>query len=413
MNRRQEIEATLLERRTSLGELVDAEGHWTDGDRARAAVLRTEIRALTERQAAAVDAGEDRPEDRDEQVAEEGPEDREMRQLRDGFTLTGLMSAVIGGQQPVGEIRELQQHEQIDANQLPLSMLDHWAGQHVAEDRARTPVGDSEAEASTGLIDSVLALPGADFLGIRRETVPPGDRNYSYLSTTAALNFPAVGVTIGSYPAAAAFTSVDESPRAVQVGIEWSIEDTQRMRGLERFCQRHATQVYATGVDEVVIDKLNASSGGLTFDDVNATTTYELVKAMLSGAVDGVYAGSESGMRFMTNATGFSFLRGLHQVAATVSDSEDAADTIARLTGAMPMVNAKMPAAASSKNRVIIALPRGMGDSARLAQWGGLTVIPDNISGAASRLVRVSIIGLVACALVRADGFQTGLIQTN
>ena len=111
--------------------------------------------------------------------------------------------------------------------------------------------------------------------------------------------------------------------------------------------------------------------------------------------VDGRYADTAQALRIVAGTATYAHAGSVFRQAET---DRTALDRIMQLTGGL-RVSAHVPAIASTKQQVIVRLGSRM--DAVAAIWEGVTLIPDEISGASKGTISITAVMLHAIKVVR------------
>ena len=354
---------------------------------------RTELDALTTEgreiepkiRAAIVAAGDG--EGTGEVRTEEDPEARELRSLIEGANAGEVFRAAMDHARPNGATAELQEHYGLPANAVPLVLLER-------RDVATVPAG---AESSTEpTVRPVFATGDAAWLGVRMPTVAVGDAVFPVLTTRPTVGGPhrddtAVDETTGVFEASSL------SPGRLQAAFSYRRTDAARFGDLDASLRAALSDGLSEALDAQLVGQL-VSEVGRT--DAEAVGTFEIYrKQMIYALLDGRYASEEGDLRLLMGQATAAFMASKYR-SNTADDS--ALDSLRRLAGGV-RISAHIPAVAGNKQDVIVR--RGMAEDAVVPLWPGVSLIPDEISGAREGRVKLTAVLLAAFKVLREEGF--------
>ena len=327
----------------------------------------------------------------------EGAEGAELRALISGSSMSDVFSAAIEHRATDGKTAELQAHYKVNANQIPLALL-----RQSVEHRAVTPapgnVGVSQAEITPG----VFPQSAAEFLGIDMPTVANGDAVYPVLTQNAAVE--ALAENAAGTETTGAFTADLLGPSRLQASFFYSREDRARFAGMDASLRQNLGDALADKLDDQILTGTNGLLTGtiLANHNVTATTSYALYRSQLAyGRVDGTYAGSVADVRVLVGSGTYGHAAGVFR-SANAGDRA-AVEDLQSATGGV-RVSAHVPAV-DSNNRQNALVRLGMRRDYVAPIWEGVTLIPDEITKAASGQIVVTAVMLYAIKLLRAGGF--------
>ena len=165
--------------RQRLAELGGA-AELTDENRSELDRLRIEYQDV-ERRSQALTIADDAPE-----PVETRSEDRDLRDLEVRSNVGEMLDAVLSHRAADGAIAELQQHHDLDGNQIPLALLSD-----ELETRAVTPAPADVGQKQQPIIPYVFPQSAAAFLQIPQPTVAVGEAVYPVLTSALAVGTPA------------------------------------------------------------------------------------------------------------------------------------------------------------------------------------------------------------------------------
>ena len=372
--------------RTRLSELAEIADQ-TDETRSEIGALRTEYQDVEVRSQAAMVADDSPIETR-----VTGSENTELRALTERSNLGNIFSAVMEHRVTDGAESELQQHYGLNANQIPLALL---------ETRAVTPAPANVGQNQDMIVPGVFPQSCAMFLGIDMPTVAVGEAVYPVLATNADVGVPAENAvqaeTTGS------FTAEVLSPGRLQASFFYSREDRARFAGMAESLRMNLSDALADKLDQQILNGTNGLFNGtiLANHNVTAITSYALYRSQLAyGRVDGTFASGVGDIRSVVGS-------GTYAHASGVFRSDNAGDRAAledliMVTGGVK-VSAHVPDVASNRQNAVVRL--GMRRDMVAPIWEGVTLIPDEVTLAANGQIKVTAVMLHAIKLLRAGGF--------
>ena len=401
MTRLQKLQLRHSEARQALGALLDADGDRPDTYDADLATATAECRSIeTELQAALVAGDEPATE---EATTAEAPEGRELRHLVDASNVGAIFDAALERRSIDGPTAELQQHYHLAANQVPLDLLSG-----PVETRAITPAPADVGATQQTIVPYVFPSSVAAFLAIPQPRVPVGEAVYPVLTSTLAVGTPAEGAaqaeTTGSFSADVL------SPSRIQSSYFFSRESAARMAGLDTSLRENLSAGLSDGLDQQIIAGANGLLTGSNLDAnaVSAEATFaSYLSALVYSRVDGRYADTAASLRIVAGTATYAHAGSVYRQAET---DRTALDRLMQLTGGV-RVSAHVPAVASTKQQVVVRLGQRM--DAVAAVWEGVTLIPDEITGASKGTISITAVMLHAVKVLRKGGFHKQEIKVS
>ena len=384
----QRLQLRASETRQSLNTLL-ALDELTDEQRAELGTLTTTMTNLeVETRAALVAEGDPVVSGTDDDTAA-----REMRSLISGASIAAIFGATLEHRATEGQTAELQQHLHLSPNQVPLALL--------MEDRAVTPAPADVGTNQSEIIPAVFPMSCASFLGIDTPTVGVGEAVYPVLSTSADVGTPAENAAQAE--TTGAFTADVLSPSRLQASFFYSREDRARFAGMDSALRMNLSDALSDALDRQIIRGTNGLLTGTNLANHAATavTTYADYRAQLAyGRVDGKYANAVGDIRVLVGSSTYAHMSG--QFRSDTAGDRAAIEDLMAVTGGVK-VSAHVPAVASSKQNAVVRL--GMRRDMVSPVWEGVSLIPDEITKAATGQIVVTAIMLYAVKILRADGF--------
>ena len=319
--------------------------------------------------------------------------DRELRSLIDRSNVGVIFEAALEHRSTDGPEAELQAHFKLAANAIPLTML---------ETRAVTPAPGQVAQNQSAIIPGVFPQSCAAFLSIDMPTVAVGDAVFPVLTTNADAGTPAENAvqaeTTGSFSANVL------TPSRIQASFFYSREDQARFSGMGEALRSNLSEALADKLDQQILSGGSGLLHGtiLANHAASAVTTYANYRSELAyGRVDGTFAGSVGELTIVMGAGTYGHAAGAFR--STNAGDRAALEDLMSVTGGVK-VSAHVPAVDSAnKQNVVIRLGSRRDYVAPI--WEGVTLIPDEITKAASGQIVVTAVMLYSVKLLRADGF--------
>ena len=405
MQTKDKIEIRISEVRARLNQISDLEGDAITGEiRSEAGELKTEYADLETRFQAATIGGAPT------ETRTENSEDRALRRLIGGASVGAVYAATIEHRQTDGATAELQQHHGLGANQIALAML---RGDEP-EVRAATQAPANVAQQQSEIVPAVFPQACATFLGVDTPVVGVGEAVYPVLATSAVTGAPAEGATPSGTgidsdgSTTGSFTAEALSPGRLQAQFFYSREDRARFVGMDAGLRMNLSDALADALDKQIIAGVNGLLNGtnLANNDVSAQTNFEAyLSDLVYGRIDGTYASMTSEIRVVLGATTNAHAGGVYR---NTSVDRNALDRLMEITGGVK-VSAHVPAVASMKQNAIVR--RGMRRDMVAPIWEGVTLIPDEVTKAASGQIVITAVMLHAVKILRAAGFHKQAVK--
>ena len=391
MTKAQKLQLRQSEVRQRLGEIAGMD-ELTDELKAEERKLTGELSDLETRFRAAL-GSEGLPED---QVIHLDREELERRSLLRKANVGKILQAVLDHSIPDGEEREAQQAHGLGPNQIPLDML-------LDEDELRAV---STAPTDTGanqqqILLPVFASPSAAFLSVPQPRVSAGDAVYPVLSTRPSVKGPFTDSTSAD-DTTASFTSQTLKPERLQAAFFWRRTDQARFPVI----QSSLRQVLGSGLMEKLDEELIAGTNGLLSGtnlanhNVSDVTSFANYSSQFGFArVDGRFVDSTARLRIVVGSGTYAHMGSTYR--SNESDM-NALDRLMRITGGV-RVSAHVPAVSGNKQNGVIRL--GMRRAAVQPIWEGVTLIPDQVTKAATGEILVTAVLLSNLKILRTDDF--------
>ena len=393
MTRHQKLSIEQSVNRQRLGELLDVEAR-SDAETTELTARTTRARALEGELQAALLA---EPEPETRQV---DAQDRELRSLLDRASVGVIFEAALERRGIDGVERELQEHFGLASNQIPLALL---------ETRAVTPAPGQVDQNQQAIVPMVFPASVAGFLGIPMPTVPVGDAVYPVLTAGASPQTPNENAAISPTDDTGSFAANVLTPRRLQTSFLYSREDRARFAGMDAALRQNLSDAMADSLDEQLLTGSEGLLTGTKLADhnVNADTGFALYRSNLCySRIDGKFAQQESDIRLVVGAQTLGNMAAEYHSAG--SGEISALDSL-RSVGVQVRVSAHVPAAASSKQEVVVRL--GQRVDMVMPVWEGLTLIPDEVTKIAEGQIRITSILLFAVKILRTAAWYKQQVQ--
>ena len=378
---RRQIEQSEI--REQIAEILNAEGE-PDREALASLTKRSQDLELEIRAATIADGGVKETETRTTD-----PESRELEGLITRSNLGEVFDAAISHGQTSGAIRELQEHFGMNGNQVPLELIK----------RAYTPAPTDVGANMAPIIQPVFPQSAAAWCGVDMPSVPAGQAVYPVLTNNDAAADVDAGSSVSEITGA--FTSDVLKPRRIQASFFYRREDAALFAGMDSALRQNLSDSLSSGLDKYVL----TADGGLLDHGTDPTAgtveTFASYRKAIFDAVDGRYAPDTAGVRLLVGPASYGHMSGLYRG----NNADDSAlDSVMRISGGV-RVSAHVPAAASDIQQAVLA--RGLGYRHAIAPiWDGVTLIPDEVTKAATGEIVLTAIMLANFKVLRADGYQ-------
>ena len=320
-------------------------------------------------------------------------EGREMREMLDQANVGKIFEAVVEHRSVGGREDEIQKHFKVGANQVPLEMLRGPARKEV---RAVTTSPTDTGAFQQQIVQPVFAEGDAAFLNVSMPTVPVGAAVFPVLTSSPTVGGPhkdssEVGETTGT------FSTDTLQPSRLQASFLYLRADASRLEGMGEALRMALASALSEALDSKLIAQIVTD---VSRTDSSALATFATYRSrMIYGQLDGRFAPLESDIRVLGGASTIAHMA--LQYRGNASD-DSALDSIRRVSGGV-RVSGHIAAVSSKKQDSVIRL--GALPDAVVAMWQGVTLINDEISGAAKGELKVTAILLAAFKVIRTDGF--------
>ena len=345
-----------------------------------AKALRDQLHTVNEKMIEAVKADDDTT-----------AETREWADVSSRFDLGEMFTNVMEHRASAGAIGEVQTERGLAPNDIPTEML--------MESRAVTPAPGDVGQTQTEITGYVFPQSVAAFLAIPSPIVPVGDATFPVLTSDPAAGVPAENASQSE--TTGAFTADVLTPGRIQASFFWSREDAARMAGMGDALREALGSGLADKLDKEI---LQGSEGLLTDTKLTAhaqaaASTYaNYVAELLYARVDGRYAFDLADIRVVMGSDTFG-----NAATKLPADGEENALARIRNDSGGVRVSANVPAAANSKQNALVRL--GTRRDMVAPVWGGVTLIPDEITLAKKGQIQLTAVMLHAVKILRVGGF--------
>ena len=319
-------------------------------------------------------------------------ENRERRDLIDRASIGEIFSATLEHRSTDGATAELQTHLKLPANAVPLDLL--------MEHRAVTPAPSNVGQNQSAIIPAVFPESCASWLGIDMPRVATGEAVYPVLTTSATVHVPAENASAAD--TTGAFSAELLSSKRLQAAFFYSREDRARFAGMDSALRENLGMALMDKLDQQVLAGTNGLFTGtnLANNTVSSVTDFGDYKADLAfSRVDGRYAMTPSDLKILLGSATFAHAATRYRA----NNSDDSALDVLQMKTGGTKVSAHVPAAAANKQNSVVRL--GMRRDMVAPIWEGITLIPDEITKAATGQIVITAVMLHAVKILRAAGF--------
>ena len=398
----QKLTISLEKTKARLNEISGLEGDaYTDEIRSEETTLQTELKDTVRRlETAMITEDTGKTEQRTD-----SPEGKELQGLIDGASLGAIFETTLEHRSTDGREAELQQHLGLNLNQAPLALLRQLGIEH----RAVTPAPANVGTEMDPPIPGVFPMACGAWLGVYMPTVAVGDATFPVLTTNATVHTPAENAA--ATETTGAFSAELLAPSRLQAAFFFSREDRARFKNMDEALRMNLSDALSDGLDKEIISGTNGLLTGtnLPNNNVSAITAFaDYISDFCYSRVDGKYAAMTDDLKILFGNETFAHAGSLYR-----SNNADynVIDALKRMTDGAVKVSAHVPALSSSnKQNGVIRL--GMRRDMVSPIWEGITLIPDEVTKAASGQIVVTAIMLHAVKIIRADGFFKQQVQT-
>ena len=403
MLRSQKLEIKSVEIRGRLSELAGLDSLEED-QRTELKEKTTELRQVEEQRVAALEVetleGE-QAEKRDALAAGDvlDPEERERQEILGKARLGNAIRAVIDGKPLQGAESELRSAFSLSGDhEIPHELFE------PREARAATAAPATGTQVNEQPVQPFIYQEGvAGFLGIDMPQVGGGTASHPVLTTGTPAGMKAKGAAADE--TVAAFTISTSTPKRVTGSFRVRVEDMALFPQLEDSLRRDIPMSLSNAVEEQILNG-DGSSPNITgllerLTDPTAAATKDLpgtYVGTVAGSLDGVHGYTLGDLRTLAGKATYQAMASgyFDNTAVSVASYLDAATAGVRMSDRIPDV-------ASNVQPGIIRL--GMRPMCAVSVvWGGVTLIRDIYSGAASGEIVVTALQLIGDVHVLRDG---------
>ena len=392
----QRVALEMSEKREKLNALL-AVDELTEDQRSDLGILTTRMQELeVEARAAIMAEGEPTI---TRTVVEDGA-DRELRSLIDRANVGTIFEAALEHRATDGAEAELQAHYHLAANAIPLALL---------ETRAVTQAPGQVAQNQAAIIPGVFPMSCAAFMSVDMPVVPVGDAVYPVLATNADVGTPAENATQAE--TTGSFSADVLSPSRLQASFFYSREDRARFAGMDEALRMNLSDALADGLDKQILTGTEGLFTGtkLANHNASAVTSYANYRSELAyGRVDGKYAGGVGDLRIVMGAATYGHAAGVFR-STNAGDRAALEDLMSVTAGVKVSAHVPAPTGANKKQETVIRLGSRRDMVAPI--WEGITLIPDEVTKAASGQIVVTAVMLHAVRILREAGFYKQQVQ--
>ena len=401
MLRSQKLEIKSVEIRGRLSELAGLDSLEED-QRTELKEKTAELRQVEEQRVAALEVetleGE-QAEKRDVLGDVLDPEERERQEILGKARLGNAICAVIDGKPLTGAESELRSAFSLSGDhEIPHELFE------PREARAATDAPATGTQVNEQPVQPFIYKEGvAGFLGIDIPQVGGGTASHPVLTTGTPAGMKAKGAAADE--TAAAFTISTSTPKRVTGSFRVRVEDMALFPQLEDSLRRDIPQSLANAVEEQLLNgdgvapNINGLLQRLTDpDEAMEKHTPGTYVSTVAGSLDGIHGYTLGDLRTLAGKATYQAMASGYFDSTAVS----VASYLDTYTGGLRMSD-RIPDVASSVQPGIIRL--GMRPMCAVSVvWGGVTLIRDIYSGAASGEIVVTALQLIGDVHVLRDG---------
>ena len=319
------------------------------------------------------------------------PEAREYRAMVDRASVGAIFQAAVEHRQTDGAEHELQEHHGLNGNQVPLDLL---------ETRAVTPAPANVGQSQAPIIPGVFPMACAAFLGVDMARVGVGEAVFPVLTENAEPGTPAENAAQAE--TTGAFSADVLSPARIQASFFYSREDRARFAGMDATLRENLSMALGDKLDDEILTGTNGLLHRTNLANHNASAVTDFatyLKEFGYSRVDGTYAGTAADLKVVVGAGTYAHMGAVYR---NNSVDRNALDRLMQITGGVK-VSAHVPDVASNKQNAVIR--RGSRRDMVARVWEGVTLIPDEVTKAATGQIVVTAVMLHAVKILRAAGF--------
>ena len=405
MLRSQKLEIKSVEIRGKLSELAGLDSLEED-QRTELKEKTAELRQVEEQRVASLEVETLESEQAEKRDAQAGdvldPEERERREVLGKARLGNAIRAVIDGKPLTGAESELRSAFSLSGDhEIPHELFEP---REAKEKRAATDAPATGTQVNEQPVQPFIYKEGvAGFLGIDMPQVGGGTASHPVLTTGTPAGMKAKGAAADE--TAAAFTISTSTPKRVTGSFRVRVEDMALFPQLEDSLRRDIPQSLANAVEEQLLNgdgqapNINGLLKRLTdpADALSKDSSGSYVSTV-AGSLDGIHGYTLGDLRTLAGKQTYQAMAANYfdSTAVSVASYLDAATAGVRMSDRIPDV-------ASNVQPGIVRL--GMRPMCAVSVvWGGVTLIRDIYSGAASGEIVVTALQLIGDVHVLRDG---------
>lgn len=338
-------------------------------------------------------------EDEPVETRTESNEELELRSMFDRANVGNIFEAALNHGITEGVEKELQEHFNLKHNQVPVELLETRAVSTLPAQTSHTPGQANQAQ----ILMPVFATGDAAYLGVSMPTVASGQSVYPVLTTRPTVGGPYTDSTSVS-ETTGRFTAEVLQPNRLQASFFYRRTDAAKFPMMDSALRNALSQGLSEALDQEVVDQIIADS---TVVDTSTTDTFATYrKRLVYDNIDGRHAMNTNEIKLLVGSDTLTHMSGLYRA----NNSDDSVlDSINRISGGV-RVSALLPETASNKQNCIARVGNRAGEAVAPI-WQGVTIIPDEITKAATGEIVITAVLLAAFKVIRTDGYK--LIATK
>ena len=328
----------------------------------------------------------------------EDSQGRELRQLVERANLGGIVTGVLSGSGTDGAEREIQQHFNMGADQVPLAMLEQRETRAAATAQAPGNVGRNQHE----ITPVVFPQSAAAFMGVEQPTVTTGEQTYPVMTAPTAHKASVDdGTTVDDETGT--FTADNLSPRRLQASFTYSIEDEAAFAGMDEALRMNLSDRLSSSLDWAILRTTDAGLLDFGADPTNPTNvaTFADYQSAILGDVDGRYANGAVDVRVLMGPKTYEHAGSVYR---TTNSETSALDRVMQISGGV-RVSAHVAAPASNVQQAVTARAVGL-RHAVAPIWDGIRLQRDPFTESKDGNIRLTGIMLYAFKILRTDGYN-------
>ena len=392
MNRVQRLTQKIAENLSRVHELTDPEpALLTEEQTTELRSLKASSKDLNEKLSAAIEAGEGATVTETDGDAEA----TEPRSLIGRGSVGRIMHSVVETRSIDGAEAELQKHFKLGRNQVPLAML------RMTETRAVTPppanvshrpVQGNQSE----ILAPVFATGDASFLGVPMPTVAPGQAVYPVLSSRPSVRGPHSDSTSAA-DTTGSFTAAVLAPNRIQAAFFFRRTDAAQFPGMDDALRAALSEGLSEKLDNQLMTQILADVTRTDASAVDSVASYK--SRLVYSQIDGRNATAEGQVRMLIGSGTLAHMGGVYR--GTQGDV-GALDAVRGISGGV-RVSAHIAGVSGNKQDAIVR--RGATADSVIPLWDGVTIIPDEITKAATGEILISAVLMANWKILRTDGW--------